>query len=84
MSSMGVRIEEFDVPVCNSFKAKVLNDQLCYEVDVNQFFSKESIEKGLKVGLVFLLDYNEDRYVHEQDMYGNNNSRNYLNKLGKI
>ena len=36
MSAMGVKIEEFDIPVCNSFQAKVLNDQLCYKVDLNR------------------------------------------------
>ena len=29
MSAMGVMIDQFDVPVCNSFQAKILNDQLC-------------------------------------------------------
>ena len=33
---MGVNIKQFDVPVCNSFKAKILNDQLCYEIDLNK------------------------------------------------
>ena len=33
---MGVKIDQFDVPVCNSFEATVLNDQLCYEVDPNK------------------------------------------------
>ena len=64
MSSMGVRIEEFDVPVCNSFKAKVLNDQLCYEVDLNRFSNKDNIENELKSGFVFIMDYNEDRQIN--------------------
>ena len=46
MSSMGVTIDQFDVPVCNSFQAKVLNDQLCYEVDINKIFSKRTIKQG--------------------------------------
>ena len=41
MSAMGVKIDKFDVPVCNSFQAKVLNDQLCYEVDLNRFSNQE-------------------------------------------
>ena len=64
MSSMGVRIEEFDVPVCNSFKAKVLNDQLCYEVDLNRFSNKDNIENELKSGFVFIMDYNENRQIN--------------------
>ena len=58
MSSMGVRIEKFDVAVCNSFKPKILKDQLCYQVDVNdQKFTAES----LNFGLTFLVDTNDDR-----------------------
>ena len=37
MLQMGVKIDQFDVPVCNSFQARILNDQLCYEVDLNSF-----------------------------------------------
>ena len=44
MSAMGVKIDQFDVPVCNSFQAKVLNDQLCYEVDLSRFSDKENIQ----------------------------------------
>ena len=35
MSVMGVKIDQFDVPVCNSFRPKILKDQLCYSVDPN-------------------------------------------------
>ena len=61
MSTMGKKIDQFNVPVCNSFKAKIINDQLCYEVDVQQFINKDNMEQSLKLGLVFLMDYNEDR-----------------------
>ena len=62
MSQMGIKVDNFKVPVCNSFKAKILNDQLCYEVDIKNFTTKIS-KKDLKVGLTFLLDYNEDRQI---------------------
>ena len=61
MKIMGDDIDQFDVPVCNSFKAKILNDQLCYEVDLNDykdFFTNENLKKGLK----FLVDENRDRF----------------------
>ena len=61
MSSMGVKIDQFDVPVCNSFQAKIMNDQLCYEVDLNTFSDKNNLEKELEIGFNFLMDYNEDR-----------------------
>ena len=61
MSSVGVKIDQFDVPVCNSFQAKILNDQLCYEVDLRKFSDSNNIQEELKLGFNFLLDYNEDR-----------------------
>ena len=67
MSSMGVKIDLFEVPVCNSFQDKVLNDQLCYEVDLNKYSDEYNIHKQLKLGFAFLMDYNEDRQVVIQD-----------------
>ena len=61
MSAMGTSIDHFDVPVCNAFREKILNDQLCYEVDLNIFTNKGNIEKELKSGFAFIIDYNEDR-----------------------
>ena len=63
MSAMGVKIEHFGVPVCNSFRPKVLNDQLCYEVDPNEFKVSENINTVLEKGLSFLVDFNEDREI---------------------
>ena len=48
MSSVGVKIDQFDVPVCNSFQAKILNAQLCYEVDLNWLSHKHNIKRELK------------------------------------
>ena len=61
MESMGIKNDQFDVPVCNSFIPRILNDQLCYEVDLNKFSFKK--EKEVKLGLNLLIDYNEDRQV---------------------
>ena len=40
-----------------------MNDQLCYEVDLNKFSDKNNIRNELKLGLNFLIDYNEDKQV---------------------
>ena len=56
-------MDQFEFPVCNSFKAKILNDQLCYEVDLNKFSNKDNNENEVKLGLNFIMDYNEDRQV---------------------
>ena len=63
MDEMGVKIDQFDDPVCNSFQAIVQNDKLCYEVDLNKFSNEHTRIKALKSGFRFLLDYNEDRVV---------------------
>ena len=63
MSAMGVKIKQFDIPVCNSFQDKIFNNQLCYEVDLNRFSKKSKIKTELKFGLILLMDYNEDRQV---------------------
>ena len=63
MLSMGVKIEQFEFPVCNSFQPKILNDQLCYEVDLDRYSNKDNIDRELGEGLVILLDFNEDRQV---------------------
>ena len=60
---MAIKADHFNVPVCNSFKAKVLNDQLCYEVDLNEFSNKSNLNRELKSGFNFIMDYNEDRQV---------------------
>ena len=60
MSMMGVKIANFDVPVCNNFSNVILFDQLCYEFDVNRLSISFSV-KTLKEGLTFLVDLNEDR-----------------------
>ena len=63
MASMGVKVNQFEFPVCNSFKAKIRNDQLCYEVDLNRFTNRNNIDKELELGFYFILDYNEDRQI---------------------
>ena len=63
MSAMGVKIDKFDIPVCNSFTEGVLNNQLCYKVDPNNFMQRKNIVEGFKAGITLVLDYNEDREV---------------------
>ena len=63
MSTVGVKIDRFNVPVCNCFQARILNDQLCYEVDLNRMKKEGNKHNELKLGFNFLLDYNEDRHT---------------------
>ena len=100
MSSLGSLIGKYDIPVCKGFKPKVRNDQLCYEVDLDKYKSRDNIEKDLKSGLVFFMDYNEDRQVtlekntptfyharfvdKVEKSKDNENAVIYLNTIGKI
>ena len=76
---IGVKMDdEFDFPVCKGFRDKILNDQLCYEVDPNEFNELKSRDDATKKGLSFLVDFNEDRQVfyeketqkREDNLYG--------------
>ena len=66
MSVVGIKLEQFEDPVCNSFQARILNDQLCYEVDLKRFSDQSHNAKELELGFYFLMDYNEDRQVTNQ------------------
>ena len=59
MSIMGKKIPEFSEPVCISFRPKMLYDQLCYEVDPNNY--KDKIDLKGKLALTMFIHYNEDR-----------------------
>ena len=66
MSLMGVKMEPFHVPICNSFKAIIRNDQLCYTIDLLKFsYDDGSMEEKLNTGFAFLMDYNEGRQVEK-------------------
>ena len=66
MSRVGIKLEQFNDPVCNSFQATIINDQLCYEVDLNRFSNESNRAKELELGFYFFMDYNEDRQVTRQ------------------
>ena len=63
MSQMGTKIDQFTVPVCSSFQAKIHNEQICYEIDLQRFSNPKNIERELELGFAFIMDYNEDRQI---------------------
>ena len=63
MNTVGIKSEQFDAPVCNSFKSLILNHQLCYQIDLEKFRDTTHIEKQLKDGLFLILDFNEERQM---------------------
>ena len=81
MSGVGVKLDQFDDPVCNTFLLTILNDQLCYEVDLNKFSNRDNIEKELESGLVFLMDYNVDREVVFNQKSVKRNNESFTSKI---
>ena len=78
----GVKIDQFNIPVCNIFEAKIVNDQLCYEVDLNNFKSSFS-QSTLKKGFTFYVDLNRDKQYPRTESQNNDFSVN-INALGNI
>ena len=65
MSVMGVKIDQFDIPVCNSFRPKIIHDQLCYTLDPNMYKDKIDLEAELSVSL--FIHFNEERQMEDTD-----------------
>ena len=67
MLVVGAENENYAYPLCNSFKPKVRNDQLCYETDLESLKDPDKIMKQLKHGLVLILDYNDERQMSKEN-----------------
>ena len=65
VSSLSVKIAEFNVPVCSSFVPQIFRDKICYQIDLDQYRDNKNIKSQLKKGLVFILDHNEDRQIFD-------------------
>ena len=57
---MGMKIKHFYSPICNSFHTKILNDNLCYEVDPNRFIDAQD-PWAMSKGLTLFIDTNLER-----------------------
>ena len=62
---LGIKIDQFDVPVCDSFRPRIIKDQMCYTVDPNKHKKVFDLEGDLAFAL--LLHYNEDRQMEDVD-----------------
>ena len=64
-SVMGVKIDKLTNPVCNSFRPKMVQDQLCYTVDPNEYKHKINLKGELSLSL--FIHYNEERQMEDTD-----------------
>ena len=66
MSILGQKMSWFPShPVCTVFKPKMLLGQLCYQLDMNSINGRVRLGKGERNGLVFFMDYNQERMINE-------------------
>ena len=82
ISVMGVKIDQFDSPVCSSFKDKILLDQFCYTVDPNEYIN--FIDKDTELSLTLFISYNEDRQLIEKEINDSKKIESYLNETSVI
>ena len=64
MSSMGVKIDGFQDPVCTSFKPKILRNQICYEVDPKEY-EKYLDNNDNMLSLTLLVNFNNERQLYQ-------------------
>ena len=65
MSLLGRKVEGFQDPVCSAFTGKIVNNQLCYEVDLNRFRDQVDWEEALQSGLSLVIDTNDEYDVRK-------------------
>ena len=65
MSLLGRKAEGFHAPVCSAFTRKMVNNQLCYEVDLNRFRDQVDWKESLKSGLSLVIDTNDEYDVRK-------------------
>lgn len=63
---IGANLDGFNLPVCNIFKPKHFIDKICYETSLQNLKDNTDIMKimrQLELGLMLVLDYNEERQM---------------------
>ncbi len=71
MKKVSLEVDNFRAPFCNIFTRKIVNKQLCYEVDLERIRNKTDFSNDLSSGFAFFIDLNEDREINKSD--GRNN-----------
>ena len=65
MSLLGRKVDGFQDPVCSAFTRKIVNNQLCYEVDLNRFRDQVDWKESLQSGLSLVIDTNDEYDVRK-------------------
>ena len=57
---VGEELSNFHVPVCRLFREKIVDGQICYEADLNQFRERVNWKEALSSGLSLIIDTNDE------------------------
>ena len=68
MSIMGSMVDGLRLPVCDKFERKIIEDRICYQIDVNEFSENVDKKKFINDGLLLVLDYNEEKMLSRKKM----------------
>ena len=77
---LGEESPDFHVPVCRLFREKIVNGQVCYEADLNQYRDRVNWKEALSSGLTLIIDTNDEYDV--KNIMKKKATRQ--NKIGKL
>ena len=60
MEIFGEEFSNFHVPVCRLFREKIVNGQVCYEADLNQYRDRVNWKEALSSGFNLIIDTNDE------------------------
>lgn len=60
-TNVKAKSEKFSAHVCNSFKPKLMNDQVCFDIDPNKYL--QNGQNADNIVLYLLIDDNKDRQI---------------------
>ena len=69
MDIFGEELPNFHVPVCRLFREKIVDGQVCYEADLNQYRDRVNWKEALLSGLSLIIDTNDEydvKYILEK------------------
>ena len=84
MSLLGRKVDGFQDPVCSAFTRKIVNNQLCYEVDLNRFRDQVDWKESLQFGLFLVIDTNDEYDVKKLLTEDGNIETEGYNMLGSV
>ena len=82
MVIFGEELSDFLVPVCRLFREKIINGQVCYEADLNQYRDRVNWKGALSSGLSLIIDTNDEydvKNIMEKNEPGQKKIENFFN-----